>query len=127
MLIGELAEKTGLSRDTVRFYEKTGLIKVHRGQRRANNYKEYPLESIDAIEAIKSLKQCGFTLNEIKEAIGLWESHSFHCEEEKPKLIQRVARIDQQIQELTAIKHRLLNTVESCPHGCEVVKALQVI
>ncbi|WP_374759669.1 MerR family DNA-binding transcriptional regulator [Dyadobacter chenhuakuii] len=41
MLIGELSKQTDLSRDTIRFYEKQGLIAVGRKERRFNNYKEY--------------------------------------------------------------------------------------
>ena len=41
MLIGELSQRTNLSRDTIRFYEKQGIISVSRKERRDNNYKEY--------------------------------------------------------------------------------------
>jgi DNA-binding transcriptional MerR regulator len=41
MLIGKLVKETGLSKDTIRFYEKHGLISVNRKERRSNNYKEY--------------------------------------------------------------------------------------
>ena len=42
MLIGELSKSSGLTRDTIRFYEKQGLITLGRRERRVNNYKEYP-------------------------------------------------------------------------------------
>ncbi|MFN0293524.1 MerR family transcriptional regulator [Pedobacter helvus] len=59
MLIGELVAKTGLSRDTVRFYEKQGLIAVGRKQRRENNYKEYSDEVLERLLTIKRLKNFG--------------------------------------------------------------------
>lgn len=71
MLIGELSAKTGLSRDTIRFYEKQGLIKVSRGQRRDNNYKEYPEEVVDRLLTVKRLKGLGFTLNESGDLLAM--------------------------------------------------------
>ena len=53
MLIGELSAKTGLTRDTIRFYEKEGLIKIARKQRRENNYKEYDETVLERLNLIK--------------------------------------------------------------------------
>lgn len=125
MLIGEIAAKSGLSRDTIRFYEKQGLIQVGRKERRFNNYKEYPPTVLRKLATIKRLKHYGFTLNEIKESIELWETGAFDCVEEKPKLLQRVEEIEKQIQQLMLIKHNLLRSIENCPSDCDVVKSLR--
>jgi DNA-binding transcriptional MerR regulator len=74
MLIGELSRKSGLSRDTIRFYEKLGLIRLGRRQRRANNYKEYPPEVLRRLLSINQLKEFGFTLAEIAEILDLLEA-----------------------------------------------------
>src|SRR3546814_17661555 len=60
MLIGELSEKTGFSRDTIRFFEKQGLIQLDRKQRRDNNYKEYPEEVLNRLrsEERRDGKEC---------------------------------------------------------------------
>ena len=70
MLIGELAAKSGLSRDTIRFYEKQGLISVSWKERRDNNYKEYSDEVLETLLTIKRVKSFGFTLNEAADLIG---------------------------------------------------------
>jgi DNA-binding transcriptional MerR regulator len=124
MLIGELSSKTGLSRDTIRFYEKHGLITVERNQRRQNNYKEYSVNILSRISKIKSLKNYGFTLNEIKEIIALWETGSFACEEEKPKVLDKIQVIEDKIKELIEIKDRLNNSIQNCPTNCDIVKVL---
>jgi len=65
MLIGELSKRTGLSRDTIRFYEKQGLIKVGRRERRVNNYKEYSDGILRHLLLFNKIKSYGFTLNEL--------------------------------------------------------------
>ena len=71
MLIGELDERTGLTKDTIRFYEKKGLIALDRKSRRENNYKEYPAQVLEKLMLIRKLKDMGFTLNEIDTFLAL--------------------------------------------------------
>jgi len=72
MLIGELSKRTGFSHDTIRFYEKKGLIETNKKDRRGNNYKEYPETVYNKLVLIKTVKELGFTLNEIDEFIKAW-------------------------------------------------------
>ncbi|MDR3715349.1 MAG: MerR family transcriptional regulator [Puia sp.] len=75
MLIGELVLKSGLSRDTIRFYEKQGLIKIGCKQRRNNNYKEYSEEVLKRLHTIKRMKNFGFTLNEAAGLLDMIEAN----------------------------------------------------
>ena len=81
MLIGELSKRTGLSRDTIRFYEKQGLIKVGRRERRVNNYKEYSDTLLKRLLLINKVKSYGFTLNESAEIISLLEANLGTCDQ----------------------------------------------
>jgi hypothetical protein len=65
MLIGELAQKSGLTKDTIRFYEKKGLINLNTDDRRDNNYKEYPDQVLNKLLLVQKLKDMGFTLNSL--------------------------------------------------------------
>ena len=67
MLIGELVIRAGCPRDTIRFYEKVGLIEGKRGRSGTNNYKHYDDQMVDRILLVKQAKILGFTLAEIKE------------------------------------------------------------
>lgn len=69
MLIGELVEKTGMSRDTIRYYEKLGLLQLNKKERRENNYKEYSEEDLKKLLFIQLGKDYGFTLMEIKQFV----------------------------------------------------------
>lgn len=71
MLIGQLSKLTGFSRDTIRYYEKIGLIELPRRRRADNNYKDYPEEVAHTLLAIRKYKELGFTLEEIRELLVL--------------------------------------------------------
>src|SRR3989338_1716476 len=71
MLIGELSKRTGLTKDTIRFYEKQGLIPEARKIHTFNNYKEYTEETLNRLLTIKKVKSFGFTLNESAELLDM--------------------------------------------------------
>ena len=85
MLIGELVERSGLTRDTIRFYEKKGLINLDRKSRRDNNYKEYSQQILEKVMLIQKLKDLGFTLNEISTFFELWRNEDANCKNLKHK------------------------------------------
>lgn len=118
MLIGQLVNKTGLSKDTIRFYEKHGLISVARKQRRHNNYKEYSDEILGRLLTIKRLKNFGFTLNEIGELLDMIEVNDATCKNVEHKISGKVAMLDQKIKELIAVRTMLLAGVKACRNGC---------
>jgi MerR family transcriptional regulator, copper efflux regulator len=68
MQIGELALATGISRDTLRYYEKRGLLRARRG---GNGYRDYPPEAADWLRYIRTAQALGFTLQEIEADLPL--------------------------------------------------------
>lgn len=119
MLIGELSEKTGFSRDTIRFYEKQGLISVGRKERRENNYKEYSPETYRRLLTIKVIKGFGFTLNETAEFLELIKSNQASCDNVAQKAEEKVKLIEQKIRELQDLKDVLIHSVSSCQSCCQ--------
>jgi Predicted transcriptional regulators len=117
MLIGELSRLTGFSRDTIRFYEKEGLITVGRKERRQNNYKDYSEATLKRLLIIKRLKGFGFTLNETSDLIAMMEENMASCNTINEKVTTKVKTIDEKIKELENIKNTLLNGVSSCLNG----------
>lgn len=114
MLIGELSNKTGLSRDTIRFYEKLGLIAVPRKERRFNNYKEYSEEILQRLLSVKRIKSFGFTLNEASDLLDMIEMNEATCDNVIGKIETKVKLLDEKIQELREIKTLLLNGIKNC-------------
>ena len=106
MLIGELSEKTGVSKDTIRFYEKAGLLQTDIAARGENNYRQYTDEAIEELNFIKRGKALGFTLKEIKKIIAEWD---FTSPEQAANFIQlKLEQIEEQIGQLQQFKTCLL-------------------
>jgi DNA-binding transcriptional MerR regulator len=118
MLIGELSKRTGLSRDTIRFYEKQGLIKIGRRERRVNNYKEYPDTVLRRLLLFKKIKSYGFTLNESAEIISLLDANLASCDRISKAADHKISAIDKKIEELKALKQLLKNSIISCENEC---------
>lgn len=114
MLIGELSKRTGFSHDTIRFYEKKGLIEVNRKERRDNNYKEYPEAVYEKLVLIKTVKELGFTLNEIDEFIQAWGNEDASCGNLTSHLTDKISRVDLQIKLLKDIRRKLTSSLEKC-------------
>ena len=119
MLIGEIASKTGFTRDTIRFYEKQGLICVDRKERRDNNYKEYSEAILQKLLMIKKLKGFGFTLNESLEYLELIESNAASCNNVSEKINEKIGHIEQKITELIELRTSMINMVTTCANCCQ--------
>jgi DNA-binding transcriptional MerR regulator len=118
MLIGELSNKTGLSRDTIRFYEKQGLISIGRRERRENNYKEYSENTLHKLLTIKRIKGFGFTLNETEEFLALLDKDAATCENVAEKMYEKLKKIDEKIKELQDLKASLSSDLINCTNNC---------
>lgn len=110
MLIGELSRISGFSKDTLRYYEKIGIIK---GVGRKNNsYREYGYETLKILEVIHVGKDLGFTLVEIKKFIGEIFYNDPEMKRMRVILKAKLSDIDKQIEELHRLKARLNIMIE---------------
>lgn len=118
MLIGQLAQRTGFTRDTIRFYEKHGLIQMPHKARRENNYKEYPDAVLERLLTIKRIKAMGFTLNETQEILDLVEMEKATCTTMADKVNAKVGAIEQKIADLVRLRETLRSAVNDCLSAC---------
>lgn len=118
MRISEIVSKSGMSKDTIRFYEKKGLIKVGRTNSEWNNYKEYTDEVLEHLLLIKKAKGFGFTLNEISELLSLMKNNQATCEILSSKIQSKLIKIDNKIKELKTLKKMILTKIESVNGTC---------
>ncbi|HEX5343036.1 MAG TPA: MerR family transcriptional regulator [Duganella sp.] len=118
MQIGEIAEATGLSRDTLRFYEKRGLL---RARRSANGYRDYPQEAVDLLRYIRLAQTLGFTLAEIEADLPLLAQPGAEvtAPQLRAALERKLADIDQRINGLQMLRgeltRRLGEDMLACP------------
>jgi MerR family copper efflux transcriptional regulator len=68
--IGEVAKETGVGIETIRFYERKGLL--DEPSRRPSGYRQYDVSIVARLQFIRRAKELGFTLSEIAELLGLW-------------------------------------------------------
>jgi MerR family transcriptional regulator, copper efflux regulator len=104
MLIGELAKTTGLSKDTIRFYEKMGLIDADERQAGTRTYKEFSSLMVERLMMITQGKSLGFTLNEIKYLIQAWGNDIMPTDEKIRVIDSKLEEISEKIQKLEQIK-----------------------
>lgn len=128
--IGELAKLTGVSNDTLRYYEKNQLIAPAR--RTDSGYRIYPPEAAEQIRFIQRAKGVGFTLNDINELLSIQIEKTEHsCQEVKTFTETKLEDVEQKLAELTRIKLALEKLNEACCGGpesaehCSILQALE--
>lgn len=104
MLIGALASRTGFSRDTIRYYEKIGLIEKPRRSRAGSTYKDYPEETVQILLAIRKYKDLGFTLEEIRELLVLQSIRVLDVSKLLQLVVQKITGIDEEIERLHTLR-----------------------
>ncbi|WP_248740617.1 MerR family transcriptional regulator [Pseudomonas kribbensis] len=111
MKIGELAQQSGLSASSIRFYEAQGLIpKV---ERLGNGYRRYPPQVLQTLNIIRSAQQAGFSLEELKQLLPVAGTGEFKHEELVEGLTRKVEQIEVMQQHLAQSKARLLEVIDS--------------
>mgnify|MGYP006121141741 CR=1 FL=1 len=113
LTIGKLAERAGISADTLRYYEKMGLIKA--ASRSSTGYRIYGDDAERIIQFIKGAKTLNFTLDEIRQLLTLNRSDKATCAEVLHHTTQKIAEAESKIRELKEVKKVLKSLVEQCP------------
>lgn len=109
---GELAKRAGVNVETLRFYERKGLLPVP--PRRDSGYREYPEESVTRIRFIKRAQDLGFSLDEIYELLALRVKPDTPCSEIKSRAENKIADIKQKIADLRVIERALIKLAAGC-------------
>jgi len=118
MLIGELCKQAGVSRDTVRYYERMGLLDKPTQPHATNTYRRYSALSLQRIRLIVHAKALGFTLAEIRDVIGVWDSPSFDTAQKVACLQAKLAELDEKSAALHALRTGLLNALDKVGGEC---------
>jgi MerR family transcriptional regulator, copper efflux regulator len=100
MFIKELEKKTGLTRHTIRFYEKQGFLEERSFRRKENNYRDYSEETVGYLMMLKAGQAAGFTLAEIKELIDADEANELPLQRKVEVIRQKMKDIDRKKAEL---------------------------
>lgn len=112
MMIGELASRAGVNVQTVRYYERRGLLREP--ERTSSGYRQYSTESLKRLRFIKGAQELGFTLGEIGELLGLRVEDPASCSMVAERTRAKLADVRRKIREL----HRMESVLESLASAC---------
>ncbi len=127
LTIGQLARQANLGVETLRYYERRGLIAEP--PRRASGYRQYPEDTIHRLRFIRRAKELGFTLDEVAELLRLRSHPTENRESVRGRAQAKVDDIDRRLADLTRMREVLSGLVTACEHGdtteaCPILAAL---
>jgi MerR family mercuric resistance operon transcriptional regulator len=112
LTIGELANRAGVGVETIRFYEREGLIAEP--SRRPSGYRQFPIEAVRRVRFIRHAKELGFTLKEISELLSLRVDPERTCADVREHALTKIESIEEKIESLAAMKAALERLAASC-------------
>ena len=126
--IGQVASQSGVSVETIRFYERTGLI--DEPERKESGYRMYRVGDVKKLVFIQHAKQLGFSLKEIKDLLSLKSDPRGSTRAIKQMAQNKLDDIEAKISMLNRMKHTLKPLVDKCPgtgpaSDCPILEALE--
>ena len=126
--IGQLAKAVGVNLETIRYYERTGLLA--KPPRNDSGYRQFPEEAVARLRYTKNAQRLGFSLREIGELLSLRLSPDSACLDVKEKAEAKIAEIDRKMVELknlrTALKELSARCAQATPiYECHFLEVLQ--
>lgn len=127
LTIGQVAERAGVNRQTLRYYERRGIVKPV--ARSGGGYRLYAHDATRIVRFIKRAQELGFTLDEVEQLLSFRESSKRTCSQVRAKAQQKLTDIDDKIARLESIRDTLTQLVAECaPSGrapeCAILDAL---
>jgi MerR family copper efflux transcriptional regulator len=128
LTIGQVAQKAGVGVETVRFYERQGLLEEP--ARKESGYRQYPEDVVARLRFIKRAKELGFSLKEIKELLALRVDPATTCREVKKQAQAKIADVAGKIRSLLRMKEALVELTRACrgrgpTSECPILDALE--
>ncbi|MHA7984763.1 MerR family transcriptional regulator [Rathayibacter sp. CAU 1779] len=116
MLIGEVAERSGVSVRMVRHYANAGLVSTTRD---SNEYRDFDEQQVGRVQAIRALLLLGLTVSQIRELVSCLGSGAIvpTCPAARATLLQRLGVVDTQIGDLLTMRERIVSSLASGGDG----------
>ncbi len=128
MTIGKAARGGGVGIETIRYYERRGLI-PQPPRPNGGGFRVYPEETLRRIRFIRQAQEIGFSLREIEELLSLRADPSADCADVRPQATAKLAEVDHKIAKLEEIRGALRELIAACPGSgalrvCSIMEAL---
>lgn len=112
MRTSELADRAGVNPETLRYYERRGLLRVPR--RTAGGYRDYPANAVELLRFIKRAQKLGFTLEDVEELLHLDDGGPASCAAARTLAEARGADLDARIADLRRMRDSLGELIATC-------------
>ncbi|WCK52980.1 Hg(II)-responsive transcriptional regulator [Aneurinibacillus sp. Ricciae_BoGa-3] len=125
--IGELTEKCSVNKETIRYYERIGLLP--KPCRTDSGYRLYSEQTVDRLNFIKRMQELGYTLDEIDKLLGVVDRDEVKCRDMYDFTVEKLEDIQRKIQDLKRIEKILMNLKARCPENkdiyeCPIIETL---
>lgn len=108
---GELAKRAGVSTDTLRHYERKGVLA--RPPRRANGYRRYSVSALDRVQLVRRALAVGFTLDELAKVLRVRDQGGAPCAEVRALAAAKLAEVEARLRDLTDLRNDLRTVLKS--------------
>jgi Hg(II)-responsive transcriptional regulator len=126
MWISQAAEQAGVNVQTLRYYERRGLLP--KPPRRTSGYREFPEDSVRVVRFIKRAQDLGFSLDEVEQLLRLRRQSGRNRARIRAVAETKIRQIDRKLAELNRMKRALEMLVHTCHEGttleCPIIEAL---
>lgn len=126
LTIGEMGKATNTKIETIRYYEKIGLLP--KPARTSSNYRDYGQAELGRLSFIRRSRDLGFSLDKVRALLGLSDEKSCNCAGIDRIASQHLLEVDRKIADLRALRRELKAVIDSCDGGtvaeCRIIEAL---
>jgi Cu(I)-responsive transcriptional regulator len=126
LTIGEMGKATNTKIETIRYYEKIGLLP--KPARTSSNYRDYGQAELGRLSFIRRSRVLGFSLDKVRALLGLSDEKSCNCAGIDRIASQHLLEVDRKIADLRALRRELKAVIDSCDGGtvaeCRIIEAL---
>ena len=128
LTIGKVARGAGLAIDTVRYYEREGLLQ--KPARTSSGYRQYSADAVARLRFIRQAKELGFSLSEIRELLALKVAPGKSCADVRTHAEHKIADVDRRIASLKRVRRALSKLASACSgkgpvSQCPILEALE--
>ena len=128
LVIGELADQTGTTPETIRYYERVGVL-AEPERSGAGRYRRYGPADVERLSFVRRARELGFSLDEVRDLLGLADQPQRSCGEVDALARAHLAAVDEKLAQLTALRGELERVIGNCQGGlaiadCRILAAL---
>ena len=126
MRIGELAKATATKAETIRYYEREGILPA--ADRTDSNYRDYSDEHLATLTFVRRARELGFSMSRVRELLAFSDNDDKSCRDVDQLVRQQLEEVDRKIENLSALKVELARMLRSCEADrigdCRIVESL---